>query len=94
MMRRALLGLALGLSLVACKASAGSSDDKFGSLTVDQVSDLIAKKGADIYDNNDQSDWAEGHVPTARWVKFNGVTAKDLPQDKGRELVFYCANTH
>ncbi len=90
-----LLTMALGLSLVACKASAGTaSDDKFGSLTVDQVADLIARKDADIYDNNEQSDWAAGHVPTAKWVKFNGVTANDLPQDKARELVFYCASTH
>lgn len=85
--------MALGLSLVACRAGA-AGDDKFGSLTVDQVADLIAKKGADIYDNNGQDDWAKEHVPTAKWVKFNGVTANDLPKDKTRELVFYCANTH
>lgn len=84
----------MGLSLVTCKAFAGASDDKFGSLTVDQVSDLIAAKGADIFDNNDRDDWAREHVPGAKWVKFNGVTAKDLPQDKSRQLVFYCANTH
>ena len=92
MMRKAILTMALGLSLVACRASAGASDDKFGSLTVDQVSDLIAAKGADIYDNNDHDEWAAGHVPTARWVKFNEVKAKDLPQDKTRKLVFYCAS--
>ena len=97
MIRRTLLTMALGLSLVACKAFAGSSPadgDKFGSLTIDQVSDLIASKGADIYDNNGQDDWVKEHVPTARWVKFNGVTARDLPQDKTRKLVFYCASTH
>lgn len=93
MIRNVLLTMALGLSLLAGRASA-ASDDKFGSLTVDQVQDLISKKAADIYDNNGQDDWTKEHVPTAKWVKFNGVTAKDLPQDKDRKLVFYCANSH
>ena len=87
--------MAVGLAIIAGRAGASqASDDKFGSLTVDQVSDLIASKGADIYDNNGQDDWVKGHLPTAKWVKFNAVTANDLPQDKARKLVFYCASTH
>jgi hypothetical protein len=38
--------------------------------------------------------YAKGHVPTAKWVSFKDVKASDLPTDKTRKLVFYCANTH
>jgi hypothetical protein len=27
-------------------------------------------------------------------VAFNKVQASDLPEDKSRQLVFYCANEH
>jgi rhodanese-related sulfurtransferase len=36
--------------------------------------------------------WQKGHVPTATWVDFKDVKASDLPKDKDRMLVFYCAN--
>jgi len=83
-----------GLMLAACHASAAEKDEGFGTLTVDQVEGLIAAKGADIYDNNDQSEWKAGHVPTAKWVKFNDVKESDLPADHARKLVFYCHNEH
>jgi len=27
-------------------------------------------------------------------VQFNAVKESDLPKDKSRKLIFYCANTH
>ncbi|HTO97957.1 MAG TPA: rhodanese-like domain-containing protein [Myxococcales bacterium] len=87
--------LAAALLLMACRAKADASKDEgFGDLTVDQVSDLIAKKDADIFDNNGKDVFEKGHVPTARWVSFKDVKESDLPKDKSRNLVFYCANTH
>ena len=47
-----------------------------------------------IFDNNPKEMWQKGHVPTAKWVDFKDVKASDLPQDKDRTLVFYCANEH
>jgi len=86
---------AAALLLMACRARADiSKDEGFGDLTVDQVSDLIAKKDADIFDNNGKDVFEKGHVPTARWVSFKDVKEADLPKDKSRNLVFYCANTH
>jgi hypothetical protein len=89
---------ALGLGAALMMSSGARADAKheegFGELTVDQVADLIAKKDADIFDNNSKSDFDKGHVPTARWVAFNQVKAGDLPTDKSRKLVFYCANPH
>ncbi|MCA1825803.1 MAG: rhodanese-like domain-containing protein [Myxococcales bacterium] len=87
--------IAAGIALMALSARADSEKhDGFGELTIDQVSDLIAKHGADVFDNNDQGTYAKGHVPTAKWVSFKDVKASDLPTDHSRNLVFYCANTH
>ncbi|HET7785462.1 MAG TPA: rhodanese-like domain-containing protein [Myxococcales bacterium] len=89
---------ALGLGAALMTSFGARADAKheegFGELTVDQVADLIARKDADIFDNNSKSDFDKGHVPTARWVAFNQVKASDLPADKSRKLVFYCANPH
>jgi hypothetical protein len=80
--------------LLATSAFQARADEGFGELTVDQVDQLIQSKSADVFDNNSLDDWRKGHVPGAKWVKFNDVKATDLPQDKGRELVFYCHNEH
>jgi rhodanese-related sulfurtransferase len=88
-----LVSLAAAGALLALAGTASAADkDPFGSLTPDQVSDLIAKKEASVYDNNPREMYEKGHVPSAKWVDFKDVTASDLPQDKDRTLVFYCAN--
>ena len=86
--------VAAGVALFALSARADTKSEGFGDLTIDQVSDLVAKHEADVFDNNGQDDWKKGHLPTAKWVQFNGVKSSDLPQDHGRKLVFYCANSH
>ena len=92
-LRRLLLVSALVLLLGPMRASA-VTDEGYSDLTIDQVSDLISKKDVDVFDNNSKSDYAKGHVPTAKWVSFKDVKESDLPKDKSRKLVFYCANTH
>jgi rhodanese-related sulfurtransferase len=91
-MRGVLVSLAAAGALFALARPASADNDPFGSLTVDQVSDLVAKKDASVYDNNPREMYEKGHVPSAKWVDFKNVTASDLPQDKDRNLVFYCAN--
>jgi rhodanese-related sulfurtransferase len=91
-MRGVLVSVAAAGALFALARPASADKDPFGSLTVDQVSDLVAKKDASIYDNNPREMYENGHVPSAKWVDFKNVTASDLPQDKDRNLVFYCAN--
>ena len=87
--------LAAGIALFASTARAAEAKHEgFGELSMDQVQALIAKKGADIYDNNAKEEWVKGHVPTAKWVSFKDVKESDLPKDKDRTLVFYCHNTH
>jgi rhodanese-related sulfurtransferase len=92
-MKRVAISLAAAGALLALAGVARAAEkDPFGSLTVDQVADLIAKKEVSVYDNNELDRYKQSHLPTAKWVDFKKVTAADLPQDKDRTLVFYCAN--
>jgi rhodanese-related sulfurtransferase len=95
-MKSLLTSLLLGV-LVLCAGAAradAAKEEGFSDLTIDQVADLIARKDADVFDNNPRDMYEKGHVPTAKWLAFNAVKESDLPKDKSRKLVFYCANTH
>ena len=89
MHRRTLLLLA-----VAGALTLGCSKANLKSLTVDEVSSRLALNDGKtfVYDNNDKERYDKGHLPGAKWVKFDNVTAADLPPDKGATLIFYCAN--
>ena len=47
-----------------------------------------------VYDANGAERYAQGHVPGARHVGHDEVTAAVLPQDRATRLVFYCYNEH
>ncbi len=71
----------------------------FGRLTVEDLDAKIAaskegKLALYIFDNNGKERFEKGHIPGAKWVKFDAVKAADLPADKSATLVFYCANEH
>lgn len=76
------------LALVGCS----KGEDKFGRLTVDQVAELVAKNDATLIDANTAGRFRQSHVPGAKWLQFNKIEASDLPADKTRKLVFYCAH--
>jgi 3-mercaptopyruvate sulfurtransferase SseA len=63
-------------------------------LTVDEVATRIAAHDGKTYvfDNNPKDRFEKSHVPGARWLDYDNVTAADLPADKGATLVFYCAS--
>jgi Rhodanese-like domain len=88
------LAATCALFAFAHAARADKAKDGFGELTVDQVQALLDKKDASVFDNNSKERWQQSHLPGAKWVAFNGVKAQDLPQEKDRKLVFYCANEH
>ncbi len=92
-LRRFLLAGFVLLLAGTARANA-AKEEGFSDLTIDQVGDLIARKDADVFDNNAKDVYDKGHVPTAKWVAFNAVKESDLPKDKSRKLIFYCANTH
>lgn len=75
-------------------AASAEAAEQFGSLSVDEVAKLVQSGTASIFDNNSHERWQKSHVPGAKWVAFNKVQASDLPADKSRQLVFYCANEH
>ena len=79
--------------------SATAEAEELAKLTVDELD--AKKKEADagrlalfVFDNNERPRFDKGHIPGAKWVKFDDVQAKDLPADKAATLVFYCANDH
>jgi rhodanese-like protein len=91
-MIRICMTLALATLLSGAAARADEKKDGFGSLTVDQVAGHITKGDAAIFDNNSKDRFQKSHLPTAKWVDYKSVKESDLPQDKDRLLVFYCAN--
>jgi hypothetical protein len=90
MNRRALLFALAALGLFACSRSS----TPLKTLTVDEVATRMAANDGKtfVYDNNDKARYNESHLPGARWVKFDAVTAADLPPDKTATLIFYCAH--
>jgi len=71
-----------------------AAEEPFGRLGVGEVAAKLGQPGVFVYDNNSKEKYASGHVPTAKWVAFDEVQAKDLPVDKAATLIFYCANEH
>lgn len=85
-----------GLVILGCFKNSGTpaASGELRPLTVDEVATRIAASDGKtfIYDNNDKESWVDGHVPGARWVESDHVTAADLPPDKTATLIFYCHN--
>jgi rhodanese-related sulfurtransferase len=91
-MIRTFTTLAVAAVLLAGGRLMADENQGFSSLTVDQVASHLQKGDASVFDNNPKDMYQKGHVPTAKWVDFKNVQASDLPQDKDRTLIFYCAN--
>ncbi|MBL7964113.1 MAG: rhodanese-like domain-containing protein [Flavobacteriales bacterium] len=56
----------------------------------DSLAALLGRPNVHVYDCNDAELYAEEHVPGARWIEYDHVTAAVLPQDTSAVLVFYC----
>lgn len=83
------------------RAPAGSSRpaSQLGKLSIAELEVKMQEAKAGrlplyIYDNNSKERYAESHLPGAKWVEFDEITANDLPTDHGATLVFYCSNEH
>jgi hypothetical protein len=83
-------------SASASAANAEPSEPTVKQMTADDVDQRLAKNDATfhVYDANEKEVFDAGHVPGAKWVPFNAVTADMLPPNKDDTLVFYCANEH
>ena len=109
-MRRTIMAVLAAALLVPLTAGCGthsdasgkgaeSAHDAMGKMTVDELAAKMAdaksgKLALFIYDNNHKERFDQSHIPGAKWLAFDKVSAADLPADKEATLVFYCANEH
>lgn len=100
-MRSLFVALALStLSLAACskKSEAPSMEveAKLPTITVDQLDTQLAAGGCQAVDaNGDGTRKKMGVIPGAVLLTDSDTFAPtELPADKAKPLVFYCANTH
>jgi hypothetical protein len=97
MQRRQLVVLiaSLVVALVGCSKDSGTPvASELKPLTVDEVSTRLAANDGNtfVYDNNPKESWVHGHVPGAKWLDEENITAADLPAAKTATLIFYCHN--
>ena len=92
---RLLLCLCLALSFVACSATTTqvAANEPFKRITPAELrAKLDAHAPMSVFDDNSDERYAQGHVPTAKHLKVDEVTAAALPADKTAMLVFYCSS--
>ncbi len=90
-------------SLLALAACGGSSTppatsaqtqtaEAFKRMTVEEVETRLATNDGKtfVFDDNEQSRFAKGHVPGAKFLPYKEVAADKLPADKTATLIFYC----
>jgi hypothetical protein len=92
MTRRTVLSLLVVVAAVGLVGCTKSADLK--ALSVDEVAARVTAHDGKtfIYDNNPKDRFTKSHVPGAKWLDYDNVTAADLPADKTATLVFYCAS--
>jgi rhodanese-related sulfurtransferase len=77
----------------ACLGGAQSASDDAPALSLWTMDQVEKAQDAVRLDANPREIYDEHHLPGARWVPYDGVTAEMLSSDKATPLVFYCANT-
>lgn len=72
-----------------------AAEPELQSVSIAELAGMLERHEAvAIFDNNSRERYERGHVPGARWVGHDQVTAEVLPADHDAKLVFYCANEH
>ena len=94
----AALSLGVGCSHAATPATASttaptvasSTEAELRPVTVTELAGFIERNEVAVIDNNGEQRYAQGHIPGARWVGHDQVTAAVLPADRAARVVFYC----
>lgn len=95
--------LALGCSRAATPSQGAAhattqtnvAEREIPGMTVDELAGMLDRhETVAIYDANGRERYEQGHLPGARHVGHDEVTAAVLPQDRSTRLVFYCYNEH
>lgn len=76
----------------AAAAATTSTEAELRPVTVAELAGFIERNEVTVIDNNGQQRYAAGHIPGARWVGHDQVTAAVLPTDRAARVVFYCHN--
>lgn len=72
-----------------------TAEREIPGMTVDELAGMIDRHEAvAVYDANGRERYERGHIPGARYVGHDEVTAAMLPPDRATRLVFYCYNEH
>jgi rhodanese-related sulfurtransferase len=80
--------------LLALAAAAAVNAHPASVLSLSEVRAFMdGKESVYIYDANDRESYLKGHIPGAKWVQYNAVTAAELPPAKDARLIFYCYNS-
>lgn len=85
----------VALALVACEqknVAEAPPKPQQPVLSLDEVETRLSQPGVHVFDANPLEMYERGHLPGAKWVDFDKVSAADLPSDKQATLIFYCAN--
>ncbi len=70
-----------------------STEAELRPMTVADLAGMIERREqVAVIDNNGQESYARAHIPGARWVGHDAVTASVLPSDRAARVVFYCHN--
>jgi len=98
-----LVSLLAGAALTGCSkkddgqaTEATQAASKVPTMTVDELDAALANKACDPVDaNGDRTRKKMGVIPGAHLLSDSETfTISELPANKDRPLVFYCANTH
>lgn len=74
---------------------AATAEAQIPAMTVADLAAALEQPGSVfVYDANGRERYEQGHVPGARHVGHDEVTASVLPPDRNARLVFYCYNEH
>lgn len=91
MQRRAFLLLFAAATLsYSAPGRAEPKAEDLKKLTVDQVAAKLRTPKTFIFDANLPEVYKAGHVPTAKWIDDENVTAAQLGPDKTALMIFYC----
>lgn len=79
-----------------CCPSGEVANTTFKLIDTETLAKLVAEKDAAkkavIFDVNSDERFAKGHVPGAKHITKDGLTAANLPADKAAHIVFYCGS--
>jgi rhodanese-related sulfurtransferase len=99
-MRSILLALITAVAAVGCSKSKPADEStetsKVPTVTVDELDHMLAKNECQPVDANGDGTRAKmGVIPGAVLLAdSDAIKPGELPADKAKTLVFYCANTH